>query len=138
VKRGLRLIRVKVVEFHGTLFLVASWFLPDPKDIAMPIRFGATDTPVCPQCSALMRLTRRTPHPELGYQLELQTFTCRACHHEMMRNADRMGEVSTSRITIPPSTRIEGSIPSAGASTTRSPMSSEKNDEQPLPLTNLD
>jgi hypothetical protein len=59
----------------------------------MQIRFGATDTPPCPECRSLMRLTRRTPHPKLGYELELQTFTCRACHHEIDRTADLTGEV---------------------------------------------
>jgi hypothetical protein len=60
----------------------------------MPTRFGAKDTPTCPQCKSLMRLTRRTPHPELGYALELQTFTCRVCQHEIRRNADVTGEVA--------------------------------------------
>jgi hypothetical protein len=59
----------------------------------MPARFGAADTPACPQCNNLMRLTRRTPHPDFGYDLELQTFTCRACQHEPQRNADLSGEV---------------------------------------------
>jgi transposase-like protein len=59
----------------------------------MTIRFGVTDTPTCPQCKSLMTLTRRTPHPDFGYQLELQTFTCRACQHEITRNADLAGEV---------------------------------------------
>jgi hypothetical protein len=59
----------------------------------MPSRFGANDTPTCPQCNNLMHLTRRTPHPDLGYALELQTFTCRACQHESRRNADISGEV---------------------------------------------
>jgi hypothetical protein len=59
----------------------------------MPTRFGATDTPVCPECKNLMRITRRTPHPEYGYDFELQTFTCRVCHHEIERTADLLGEV---------------------------------------------
>jgi len=41
-----------------------------------------------------MRLTRRTPHPERGYDFELQTFTCRACQHENERAADIGGEVA--------------------------------------------
>jgi len=45
----------------------------------MPTRFGASDTPRCPECKNLMRLTRRTPHPKRGYDFELQTFTCRVC-----------------------------------------------------------
>jgi hypothetical protein len=59
----------------------------------MPTHFGASDTPTCPECKNLMRLTRRTPHPIHGNEFELQTFTCRACQHEMTRNADRSGEV---------------------------------------------
>jgi uncharacterized protein YbaR (Trm112 family) len=61
----------------------------------MPARFGALDTPACPKCKSPMRLTRRTPHPEYGYDFERQTFTCRVCHHEIERNADLLGEVLT-------------------------------------------
>ena len=60
----------------------------------MLIRFGATDTPRCPECKSLMRITRRTPHPVRGYDYELQTFTCMACKHEIERTADRSGEVA--------------------------------------------
>jgi hypothetical protein len=60
----------------------------------MPNRFGVTDTPNCPKCQNLMRLTRRTPHPKYGNAFELQTFTCRVCQHEIQRNADRQGEVA--------------------------------------------
>ena len=59
----------------------------------MPARFGASDAPVCPECKNPMRLTRRTPHPELGYDFERQVFTCRVCQHEIQRNADVLGEV---------------------------------------------
>jgi hypothetical protein len=59
----------------------------------MPNRFGATDHPVCPKCQNLMRLTRRAPHPVRGYSVELQTFTCRVCQHEVERDTDRLGEV---------------------------------------------
>jgi hypothetical protein len=61
-----------------------------------PARFGITDTPACPKCKTLMGLTRRTPHPKYGFgsSLELQTFTCRLCHHEIERNADCQGEVA--------------------------------------------
>jgi hypothetical protein len=61
----------------------------------MPTRFGATDTPACPECKNLTRLTRRTPHPMRGYDFELQTFTCRLCEHETNRTADLLGEVPT-------------------------------------------
>jgi hypothetical protein len=64
------------------------------KEHAMPNRFGAADTPTCPECKNLMRLTRRSPHPTRGYDFELQTFTCRVCQHEMERTADRAGEVA--------------------------------------------
>jgi hypothetical protein len=64
------------------------------KDINMPIRFGATDTPECPKCKNIMRLSRRTPHPTRGYDFELQTFTCRICQHEIQRQADIGGEVA--------------------------------------------
>jgi hypothetical protein len=60
----------------------------------MPTRFGASDTPACPECKNLMRLTRRTPHPVRGNAFELQTFTCRVCQHEVTRSADRSGEVA--------------------------------------------
>ena len=39
----------------------------------MLTRFGAADTPTCPECKNLMRLTRRTPHPKYGRDFELQT-----------------------------------------------------------------
>ena len=60
----------------------------------MPTRFGATDTPTCPQCQNRMHLTRRTPHPEFGCARELQTFTCGTCRHEINRSADVGGEVA--------------------------------------------
>jgi len=60
----------------------------------MPTRFGATDTPICPECKNLMRLIRRMPHPKFGYDFELQTFTCRVCQHEVERTADRQGGVT--------------------------------------------
>jgi hypothetical protein len=60
----------------------------------MPNSFGVADTPTCPECKSQMRLTRRTPHPNHGYDFELQTFTCRVCRHEVQRNADRRGEVT--------------------------------------------
>ena len=78
----------------GTLAKVAGWF-PSKKEHPMPTRFGAQDTPICPECKNIMRLTRRTPHPKYGYDFELQTFTCRACKHEIERNADRFGEIAS-------------------------------------------
>ena len=60
----------------------------------MPTRFGATDTPICPECKNTMRLSRRAPHPTRGYAFELQTFTCRSCQHEIERAADIGGEVA--------------------------------------------
>lgn len=60
----------------------------------MPIRFGATDTPKCPECQGVMRLSRRVPHPIRGYDFELQDFTCRICQHETQRDADVGGEVA--------------------------------------------
>jgi hypothetical protein len=59
----------------------------------MPNGFGQTDTPTCPQCKNCMHLTRRTPYQQYGHDFERQTFTCRVCHHEVERNADRQGEV---------------------------------------------
>ena len=61
----------------------------------MPIRFGATDTPKCPKCMNVMRVSRRVPHPTRGYDFELQNFTCRTCQHEIQRAADIGGEVAT-------------------------------------------
>jgi hypothetical protein len=60
----------------------------------MPTRFGAADTPICPECKNLMRVTRRAPHPTRGYDFELQNFTCRICQHEITRCTDRLGEVT--------------------------------------------
>jgi hypothetical protein len=59
----------------------------------MPNRFGAKDTPTCPECKKLMGLTRRTPHPKYSCDFERQTFTCRVCRHEVERNVNRLGEV---------------------------------------------
>ena len=58
-------------------------------------RFGAKDTPTCPQCKNLMFLTRRMPHPVHGYGTELQTFTCLNCRHEIGRDVNRLGEVTS-------------------------------------------
>jgi transposase-like protein len=61
----------------------------------MSMKFGVADTPVCSECKSRMRLTRRGPHPVRGHAFELQNFTCRVCHHEIQRTADRQGEVLT-------------------------------------------
>jgi hypothetical protein len=58
------------------------------------VNFGIDDSPICTECNNRMRLTRRTPHPVRGNDFELQTFTCRVCHHEFERSADRLGEVA--------------------------------------------
>jgi hypothetical protein len=55
----------------------------------MVISFGSDDTPTCTECKNRMDLTRRTPHAVLGHDFERQTFTCRVCHHEVERDADR-------------------------------------------------
>lgn len=60
----------------------------------MPIRFGATDTLACIECKKGMRVTRRTPHPTLGNEFELQTFTCWGCRLTVERTADRQGEIT--------------------------------------------
>jgi hypothetical protein len=60
----------------------------------MPNRFGATDHRICPKCKNSMRVTRRMPHPARGYAFELQTLSCRVCHYEIERDADRFGEVA--------------------------------------------
>jgi hypothetical protein len=61
----------------------------------MAASFGATDTPICPQChKATMNVTRRAPHPTLGCGFELQTFSCSACRHKIKRTANRLGEVA--------------------------------------------
>ena len=61
----------------------------------MPISFGSADTLACPECRNAMRVTRRMPHPEYGYDFELQTFTCTVCRHEIKRSADRLGGVTS-------------------------------------------
>jgi uncharacterized protein YbaR (Trm112 family) len=60
----------------------------------MPTSFGAADSLVCPECKNHMCLTRRMPHPVLGYDFELQTFTCSVCRREIERTANREGEVA--------------------------------------------
>jgi len=60
----------------------------------LPVSFGKSDTPVCPECKNRMGLSRRMPHPKFGYDFELQTFTCRVCQHEVERSADCLGEVA--------------------------------------------
>jgi hypothetical protein len=59
----------------------------------MLTHFGVSDTPLCPQCKNLMRLTKRSPHPKYGNDFELQTFTCKVCQHEIKRDADCLSEV---------------------------------------------
>ena len=61
----------------------------------MPSHFGADDNPVCPECTNRMCLTRRTPHPTHGYDFELQTFACRVCKHEIQREADYKGAITS-------------------------------------------
>jgi hypothetical protein len=60
----------------------------------MPVRFGVTDTPICPKCKNFMCLTRRTPHLSRGRDFERQTFTCGICNCEIERDADRLGAVT--------------------------------------------
>jgi hypothetical protein len=68
--------------------------VPPEKEHNMPIRFGASDTPKCPKCKNIMRLSRRAPHPTRGEDFELQSFRCWICHQEMEREADIGGEVA--------------------------------------------
>jgi transcription elongation factor Elf1 len=53
--------------------------------------FGARDVFKCPQCGDEMRVTRRSPHSDLGGGYERQTFTCRNCRHDVERSVDSMG-----------------------------------------------
>jgi hypothetical protein len=55
--------------------------------------FGVNDRLRCPSCGGVAYLSRRTPHPELGRGYEQQTFTCKTCGHEQIRDADKDGEV---------------------------------------------
>jgi hypothetical protein len=61
----------------------------------MPTRFGARNALICPECKNMVRLTRSTPYPKYGYDFELQTFTCRACKHEVESDADCTGEIAS-------------------------------------------
>jgi hypothetical protein len=54
--------------------------------------FGSHETPVCPECRALMHLIRRTPHPTYGSAWERQIFTCSNCIHAIERSADKDGQ----------------------------------------------
>ena len=87
----MRMIDLRIgVPLNGTQLAAAGWFR---RRINMPIRFGACDTPPCPKCQNIMRVSRRAPHPIRGYDYELQTFTCRICQHQIEREADIGGEV---------------------------------------------
>jgi len=46
------------------------------------------------RCTVVRRggYPRSLPHPTRGYDFELQTFSCRVCHHEIERNADLLSE----------------------------------------------
>ena len=55
-----------------------------------PRDFGVADRLPCPNCGDHMSLTRRGPHADhLDY--ERQTFTCRACDHQIERIVDADG-----------------------------------------------
>jgi len=56
--------------------------------------FGVNDRLRCERCGGVACLSRRTPHPELGRGHERQTFTCKACGHEQMRDADKDGALA--------------------------------------------
>jgi hypothetical protein len=53
--------------------------------------FGTYDTPICPDCGALMYLIRRSPHPTYGSGLERQTFACSKCILAIERSVDKEG-----------------------------------------------
>jgi hypothetical protein len=61
---------------------------------AAKIRFGADDQPLCPECNGRTSISRRAPHPTLGYDFERQIFTCHVCNHEIERNANALGEIT--------------------------------------------
>jgi hypothetical protein len=54
--------------------------------------FGSRETPICPECRALMYLIRRSPHPTYGSEWERQVFACSKCIHEIERSADKDGQ----------------------------------------------
>ncbi|MBS0246191.1 MAG: hypothetical protein JSR61_06185 [Proteobacteria bacterium] len=56
--------------------------------------YGAHDVFACKLCHGQMLLTRRTPHPTIGAQYELQKFTCSKCGHEAIRSVDENGKDS--------------------------------------------
>ena len=47
---------------------------------ARPYRFEVRKKPRCGTCEVTMRLARRSPHPALGEEYELQEFRCRLCN----------------------------------------------------------
>ena len=55
----------------------------------LPRHFGVNYLPVC--CRQGMRLTRREPHPQYGFDYELQSFECRKCGRDIDRSADGAG-----------------------------------------------
>ena len=58
-----------------------------------PRNFGVADRLPCLNCGDHMSLTRRGPDPD-DLNCERQTFTCRACHHQIERIVDADGNTS--------------------------------------------
>jgi len=49
------------------------------------LSFLADDHPACPHCRSLMFVSRRTPHPSLGIDFELQDLNCSKCAYVTRR-----------------------------------------------------
>jgi hypothetical protein len=56
--------------------------------------FSLFDQPRCENCGTDTTLVRRTPHPSLGLNYELQTFACPKCEHSQTRDVEWSAGVS--------------------------------------------
>jgi hypothetical protein len=59
---------------------------------AMAKPFGADDKIKCPNCGAMMHVTRRTPHSARPGH-ERQTIDCEQCDYSILRTVDEHGGV---------------------------------------------
>jgi DNA-directed RNA polymerase subunit RPC12/RpoP len=58
-----------------------------------PGSYGADDFLDCEKCGSKMLIFRRRPHPDFAssQDVELQTFGCVNCHHEISRAVNASG-----------------------------------------------
>ena len=56
-----------------------------------PRAYGATDRIQCQKCPGKMIVSRRSPHPTLGDDYEIQVLSCLLCDYEVTRAVDEHG-----------------------------------------------